>query len=98
MLKGTIKVTRKYSVVAKRKELTFVNFLKRTEAYKKFVLGKQEKITQYEILDALKTQYDSKDLVEKHLRKYLEYAERIDDVDAKRFLQFLQRKVSDEHA
>ena len=98
MLEGKIKVTRKYSTVAKRKELTFVNLLKKTEAYKKFVSGKQERITQSEILDALKTQCNSKDLMEKHLRKYLEYAVRINDLDAKKFLQFLKRRVSDEHA
>ena len=98
MLEGKIKVTRKYSIVAKRKELTFVNLLKKTEAYKKFVSGKQERITQSEILDALKTRGNSKDLMEKHLRKYLEYAGRINDPDAKRFLQFLKRRVSDEHA
>ena len=98
MLEGKIKVTRKYSTVAKRKELTFMNLLKKTEAYKKFVSGKQEGITQSEILDALKTQRNSKDLMEKHLRKYLEYAGRIDDLDAKRFLQFLKRRLSDEHA
>ena len=98
MLEGKIKVTRKYSTVAKRKELTFVNLLKKTEAYKKFVSGKQERITQSEILDALKTQSNSKDLIERHLRKYLEYAGRIHDVDAEKFLQFLKRRVSDEHA
>jgi hypothetical protein len=98
MLEGKIKVTRKYSTVAKRKELTFLKLLKKTEAYKKFKSGKQERITQPEILDALKTQYNSKDLVEKHLKKYLEYARRINDLDAKRFLHFLKRRISDEHA
>ena len=95
MLEGKIKVTRKYSIVAKRKELTFVNLLKKTEAYKKFVSGKRERITQSEILDALKTHGNSKDLIEKHLRKYLEYARRIDDLDAKKFLQFLKHRLSD---
>lgn len=98
MLEGKIKVTRKYSIVAKRKELTFVNLLKKTEAYKKFVTGKQEEITQSEILDTLKTQRNSKDLMEKHLEKYLEYAGRINDLDARKFLLFLKRRVSDEHA
>ena len=98
MLEGKIKVTKKYSVVAKRKELTFLNLLKKTEAYKKFVSGKQDKITHVEILEALKTQFDSADLVERHLRKYFEYAERLNDLDAKMFLSFIKRKMGKENA
>jgi len=98
MLEGKIKVARKYSIIAKRKELTFVNFLKKTEAYKKFMSGRKERIAQSEILEALRAQRSSKGLVQKHLEKYLEYARRINDLDAEKFLLFLKRRVSVEHA
>lgn len=92
ILEGKIGLTKKYSVVPKRKEMTFVNLLKKTAAYRKFSEGRQESITKFEILEALKVQPNSESLMPKHVERYLEYAMRINDKDVVRFLQFVRRK------
>lgn len=94
MLEGKIKVTRKYGTVPRRKEFTFINLLKKTTAYKKYSQNKKEEITNSEILEALKVPvYGPRETVEKHLKKYLEYADRINDSPAIKFLEFIQRKL-----
>jgi len=94
MLEGKIKVTRKYGTVPRRKEFTFINLLKKTAAYKKYSQNKKEGISNSEILEALKVSASgSKEIVEKHLKKYLEYASNINDSSAVEFLEFIQRKI-----
>jgi len=44
MLEGKIKVTRKYGIIARRKELTFINLLKKTSAYNKYLENRKEDI------------------------------------------------------
>ena len=92
ILEGKIRLTRKYSTVPKRKEVTFLNLLKKTAAYKKFSEGRHEDIADFEILEALKLQPNSASLKIKRIEKYLEYAIRIDDKNAVSFLKFLQGK------
>ncbi len=95
ILDGKIKLTKKYGSVPKRKELTFLNLLKRTVAYRKFSEGRPEKINRFEILEALKVGSESAGLISKHAAKYLEYATRIGDNDAIRFLKFVQQREID---
>jgi len=94
MLEGKIKVARQYGTVPRRKEFTFINLLKKTEAYKKYSKGEKEKITISEILESLKVPTSgSKETIEKHLKKYLEYAKRINDSSAVGFLEFIKIKL-----
>jgi hypothetical protein len=92
MLEGKIKVTRKYGIVPRRKEFTFINLLKKTTAYKKYSQNKKEDISDFEILEALKLPLSaSKEIKQKHLKQYLEYAKRINDPTAIEFLEFIQK-------
>jgi hypothetical protein len=92
MLEGKIKVTRKYGTIPRRKEFTFINLLKKTTAYKKYSQNKKEDISDSEILEALKVPLSaSKEIKQKHLKKYLEYAKRINDPAAIEFLEFIQK-------
>jgi len=96
MLEGKIKVSRKYGVVPRRKEFTFINQLKKTSAYKKYFQNQKEDISKSEILDALKVPSISskaKEVAEENLKRYLEYAKRINDSYSIEFLEFLQKKL-----
>lgn len=97
MLEGLIKTTKKYGTVPRRKEVTFINILKKTNAYKKYLQNKKEEITNSEILDTLKvTSLNSKEIIEKHFKKYLEYAVRINDSSAIEFMEFVRKKLGGE--
>ena len=93
MLEGKIKITKAHAVIPRRKEVTFIGLLKKTDAYKKYIQDKKESITKSEILDALKVPSNSQELMEPHLKKYLEYANRINDFSAIEFLEFIKRKL-----
>jgi hypothetical protein len=97
MLEGKIKVTRKYGTIPRRKEFTFINLLKKTEAYKKFSKNKKEEITISEIFECLKAPQDSKEIAKKHLEKFLEYAERINDSSVIEFLKFIKKRLRDKN-
>jgi len=92
ILEGKIRLTKKYATAPKRKEVTFLNLLKKTVAYRKFSEGQQEDIADFEVLEALKLQPNSASLMTSRIEKYLEYAMRIDDGNAVKFLKFLQGK------
>jgi len=89
MLEGKIRITRRYSTIARRKELTFLRSLKKTSAYRKFMNSKRDQIHESEIFDALKVRSNSEDLMQRHLKRYLEYAKRLGDEDAVKFLEFV---------
>ena len=95
ILEGKIKITKIHGIVPRRKEVTFVNILKKTDAYKKYIQDKKEEIKQSEILEALKVPPNSNELIKNHLKKYLEYANRIDDSSAIEFLEFIKIKLGD---
>jgi len=97
MLEGKIKVTRKYGTIPRRKEFTFINLLKKTTAYDKFSKNKKEEITISEIFECLKAPQDSKEIAKKHLEKFLEYSERINDSFAIEFLKFIKKKLRDKN-
>jgi hypothetical protein len=94
MLEGKIKITKTYGTVPRRKEFTFITILKKTNAHKKYSQNRIEEITNSEILEALKVpSSSSKEIIEKNLKKYLEYANRINDSSAVEFLEFIRKKI-----
>ncbi|MEM3489306.1 MAG: hypothetical protein QXU11_11930 [Thermoproteota archaeon] len=94
MLEGKIKITRKYGTVPRRKEVTFINLLKKTQAYRKYLQNKKEEISYSEILEALKMpSHSSKEALEKNFEKYFTYASKINDESVIKFLEFVQRKL-----
>jgi|GEM_PF-2155658 len=96
ILEGKIKITRRYGTIPRRKEVTFINLLKNTKAYKKYFQRKYEEISYSEIMEALGVQAsNSSERVEKYLQKYLDYADRIDDSSVVEFLQFVQKKLGE---
>jgi hypothetical protein len=93
MLEGKILLTRTHQVIARRKETTFITILKKTNAYKKYVQSKKEAIGRAEILEALMLPPNSKSLIQTHLKKYLEYANRVNDSSVVEFLRFAEGKL-----
>jgi len=93
MLEGKIVLTRTHQVIARRKETTFITILKKTNAYKKYVQSKKEAIGRAEILEALMLPPNSKSLIQTHLKKYLEYANRVNDSSVVEFLRFAKGKL-----
>ncbi|MEM3451894.1 MAG: hypothetical protein QW830_05780 [Nitrososphaerales archaeon] len=94
MLEGKIKVTRKYGTTPRRKELTFINLLKKTKAYKSYSQRKYEELSDSDILEALKVPVlGSSEKVERYIQRYMEYALRINDMSAVEFLKFAKRKL-----
>jgi hypothetical protein len=94
MLEGKIKLAKAYEIVPKRKEATFIAVLKKTRAYQKYAQGKREEITKSEIYEALKAPLDSKELMQTHLQKYFEYANRISDFPVMRFLESIKMSLA----
>jgi len=93
MLEGKIKLTRTHQVIPRRKETTFITILKKTNAYKKYVQSKKEAIDRSEILEALRIPPNAKSLIQAHLKKYLEYANRVNESSVVEFLRFAEGKL-----
>lgn len=93
MLDGKIKSSRTHRTVPKRKEVTFINALKETNAFREYMDDKERKIPKFEIFEALKAPIDSKELALAHLGKYSEYANRIRDSDVLKFLEVLRKEI-----
>ena len=93
ILKGEINLGKTYSIKVKRKELTFINLLKKTSAFKKFSIGNRESITKEEINESLRVRGDSPELIKKHIEKYYEYANIINDLEVLDFLNFIKKKI-----
>lgn len=91
-MEGKIKITKASGIVPRRKEVTFIEALKKTEAYKKYMHGQKEEITQYEIFESIKVSQESSELIESQLKKFLEYANRINDLSVVEFLEFIRGK------
>ncbi|MCX8163722.1 MAG: hypothetical protein N3D10_04195, partial [Candidatus Micrarchaeota archaeon] len=53
MLEGKITIEKKYSLLPKRKEVTFINKLKKSKAYQKYIKNEMDKIKDFEIKEAL---------------------------------------------
>lgn len=96
MLDGIIKPTKQYGTTPRRKELTFINLLKKTKAYKKYLQNKKEEITNDEILESLRvTSFNPKERIKKHLEKYIEYSNRINDSESTGFLNFIKKRLGE---
>lgn len=93
MLEGKIRLTRTHQISPRRKETTFIIILKKTNAFKKYSQGKKEEIGRSEILDALRVPPNSRDLIQSHLKRYLEYANRVNDSSVIEFLQFVRSRL-----
>jgi len=93
MLEGKIKSTRTHEIVPRRKEATFITELKKTNAFGKYTSDRKEEITKFEIYEALKAQPNKKELALAHLERYFDYANRISDFQAIKFLEFVQIKM-----
>lgn len=87
MLEGKILTVRAHQSVPKRKESTFISLLKKTVAYRKFVEEERQELDKSEVMEALRASPNSKGMAEANLSKYMEYARRINDSEAIRFLE-----------
>jgi hypothetical protein len=96
MLEGRIKINRTYKTVPRRKEATFITELKKTNVFKKYMGDIKEEITKFEIYEALKAPLNAKELALAHLEKYLDYANKIGDLQAIKFLEVVRIKLEGE--
>ena len=92
-MEGKIKLTKTHTTIPRRKEITFINMLKKTEAYKKYLQNKKDKITKSEIFETLKATQNSRELAEMHLTRYIEYANRVNETSVIQFLEFAKKKL-----
>jgi hypothetical protein len=97
MLEGKIVSTRTHLTNPRRKETTFISILKKTNAYKKYLLGEKELIDKSDLLEALRVPSNSKGLLQANLTKYLEYAQRINESSIIKFLEFARNKLGGEN-
>lgn len=93
MLEGKIVSTRTYKTTPRRKETTFISMLKKTNAFEKYVQNQKELIDKSELLEALRVPSNSSSLIEVHLTKYYEYAQRINEPSVIKFLEFARKKM-----
>jgi len=93
MLEGKIKLGKKHRTIPRRKETTFLTELKKTNAFMRYRQFPNEKMSKTYIFDALKAPTDAKELAQSHLEKYFEYAKRIGDFEAIKFLEFLKKEL-----
>ncbi len=92
ILKGKIKTTKTYATLPKRKEVTFINLLKKTKAFEKYIAGKGNEINKEDIKNALRVfKYADKKEVEKNFERYLSYARILDDKLVLEFLDFINK-------
>lgn len=97
MLEGQLESTKKYKVSPKRKEVTFVELLKKTAAYQSFLQNKKNVIDKTSLLEAFRIPRSSKNAIEVYLSKYLEYANRINDSHTVEFINFAKEKLVGEN-
>ena len=92
ILNKELELSRKYETKAKRKEKNFIDSLKKTSAYKKYLNKKENEIKVNEIIDILRIpKYSSKKNFEKNLGRYLSYAKILGDKSTEDFLEFINK-------
>jgi hypothetical protein len=96
MLEGKIATARVHQSIPKRKESTFISILKKTTAYRKFLQNENGEFDKSEIMEALRASPNLKGSAEANLSKYLEYAKRISDSEAIKFLESLRDALEGE--
>jgi len=98
MLEGKIELAKTHQTIPRRKEVTFIRILQKTNAYMKYLQNKKAEIDKSEIFEALRVPPNSKGLLQAHLTKYFEYAHRINESSAVEFLEFVQEKLKGENS
>jgi len=93
ILSGEIKLNKVYRRITKTKESTFIEMLKKTTAYEKYKSNAKDEISEWEILKALRAETDPEHKFKEALRRYTEYAIRLNDTDILNFLKFLEQKM-----
>ena len=92
-MKGKIKIGRVFDTKARRKEVFFIDWIKRTGAFKKYTNGEGDSISEVEVREFLRVSNDtSKNIMRQNLEKYREYARKIGDPLVEEFLNFIKRK------
>jgi hypothetical protein len=92
-MEGKIRIGRVFDAKARRKEVFFVDWIKQTGAFQKYMSSEREKISEFEVREFLRVSNDSsKDIIRQNLEKYTEYARKIDDVLVKDFLKYVKRR------
>jgi hypothetical protein len=93
ILQGEIKISKKYELKPQRKEVFFINLIKKTNAFKKYLGGKTGEITETEIREILRADTNSpKEALRQNLEKYSDYAEKINSPLVKEFLNFIKER------
>ena len=98
MLQGQLESTKKYKISPKRKEVTFVELLKKTAAYKSFLQNRKNEIDKASLLEAFRVSRSSETAIEVYLSKYLDYATRINDFPTIEFINFAKEKLGENDA
>lgn len=94
-LQDLVKPSKKYSMQAKRKEVYFIEKLKKTKAFKKFQNNQLNQITNFEVREALLgTETTSIQTLQKNSDQLIEYAHSINDKDVETFLEFLNTRLA----
>jgi hypothetical protein len=94
-LSGEIEGPKEFGTRARRKEVYFVELLKKTSAFRKFGEGNPDSISSMEIRELLRVGNEaSKEILRKNLQRYLEYAQKLEDKDAEKFVKFVQIRWS----
>jgi hypothetical protein len=95
-LSGEVEAPRKFGTKARRKEVYFIDLLRKTSAFRKFTVGNGNTISSMEIRELLRVGNEaSKEILRKNLQRYLEYAQKLEASDAQEFLKFVQTKWGD---
>ena len=92
-MKGKIKVGKVFDTKVKRKEVFFIDWIKKTGAFKKYTNGKGDSISEVEVREFLRVSNEaSKDIMRQNLEKYRGYVRKIGDPLVEEFLKFIEGK------
>lgn len=91
-LSGKIYAPKKVARKQKRKEMYFLDLVEKSEAFRKYVSGEVDNITETEIRVMLMTRNDTpREIVALNFKKYLEYANVADRPKIIEFLEYIKK-------
>lgn len=97
-LSGKLYAPKKAASKQRRKEIYFLSLVEKSSAFKKFLSGKPDDITEMEIRIMLRTRKDTpKSILNANLAKYMKYAEVANEPKISEFLQYLTKSDSWAH-